>query len=328
MEVEAVMLNKAEIGQLDIVNVSERSKSIGSFSKFIPKSLWKQQGAQTMGSDVIKPLDKEKACLHTSLHVEEANGALAPTHVTRESIEQESAANEKTINGKESKLSMKLKRVFGKGKEKDEANSMEESVRTPPSSSQAETPLDSEDSFHRIRTNSDADAKRNLYSDGSQLQNTPMTSPSKSASSYAGANPKFPNNALSSNKQISKLENLELNDNVNATSLNNTVNVSTVSLNFIDENEEVQNFDGNFTNGDKKRSVSSVPFKSGSESPFMVSQLMKPFPISSEFDVGTLPLPDSVTAPKPELRRTASQPVEANLMSVSYTHLDVYKRQT
>lgn len=152
---------------------------------------------------------------------------------------------------------------------------------------------------------SDVDPKRNLYSNGSQFQHTPLTSPSKSISSSVSFNHKptvteqhlgkFSTPTLA----VGGVENLG-------------VNVSAVSLNFIDENEEVQNFDGYSDPAEKKLLAVTSSLQAGSESPFMNPQSMAPFPSSGELDV-QYPLNGSSTSPRPNLRRTASHPPESKL---------------
>ncbi|CAH01878.1 serine/threonine-protein kinase [Kluyveromyces lactis] len=323
---DGVMLDKVELNQHEVGAARERSRSMASLSKFIPKSIWKpqQQQQQQQPSETsegnTKASNSHPVMLHASLHEAPAIVLQEAKPVSRESIEQEGAPAEKAASGNSSKLSMRLKKVFGK---KEPSQPPVDSELSPPASSEAAANHDANDTtntLNRNRTNSDTDPepKRNLYSDGSQIQGTPLTSPSKSISSYNSGTHK-PNNLVTGN-QASKLSpNFDIpeassNGNGFVPSYNSMTNISTASLNLIDENEETQNFEGSLhQSGEIIHPAITTPLKSGSESPFLSSQSMKPFPASDEAENSHRRSESNGVSVKPQLRRTASQPTDVHV---------------
>ncbi|CDO93377.1 unnamed protein product [Kluyveromyces dobzhanskii CBS 2104] len=315
------MVDKVELNQHEIPNTREHSKSIASFSKLIPKSLWKSQQQQQPSEN---PASFSEECYeqpevaHAAVHDTPSIVLQEVKPLTRESMEQELGTAENSGGGSSSKLSMRIKKVFGKKEPPQVPNSTEIS---PPGTKENGANHFSNDimsTLNRNRTNSDPDPKRNLYSDGSQVQYTPFTSPSKSTASYNSTTHKTNSCAGASNlasKLPANVDNYEgSNGSGHTSSLNNVINVSTASLNLIDENEEVQNFDVSLhKSAEIQHPAITAPLKSGSESPFLPSQSMKPFPTSEVLENNHRHSGSIAVAVKPILRRTASQPVDVHL---------------
>lgn len=324
---DSVVIDKVDINQPDISNSRERSRNISSFSKLIPKSIWKSQQQQQQSENPelfghnSRELEENQVITHEPFHEAPAIVIEESKPVSRESMEQESpSSTPKSSNAKESKFSLRLKKVFGKKDSSHASVESDLSIGTNNETS-SDTRNDTSPPLNRFRTNSDTEAKRNMYSAGSQLQSTPLTSPSKSILSLSS---NFKHNSSSHNSGSTNLTpkipaSLEMSDaSTNGSgfaSINNLCNVSTASLNLIDENEEVKNFDGSLSaSTDKKNPAFTAPLKSGSESPFLSSQAMKPFPGYEELDNSTHNRSGSGgTSIKPPLRRTASQPTDVNL---------------